>query len=482
MAINSSIKLYQLNIPELSGYISEFIPQNTSNDSFSGLLNLVGDNGITVSGNGPFITIGQTGGFVSALVLNSGLSQLALQDSLTYYPLSNPSGYISTGSFLSIGELGISGLQWIDPLYSSVILDVATDYFYLGGPNSQIQFYDSGPDGFTHPFISGFDIYAYNLNVNTINGDLAITSAYLENNYVGYGQFDPSLSTGFSYLYLNDTFKILSSKFNQGQDFYLVGQNSNDISSPYLIDLYGSQAVNYSLPSGNPFILGFDVYGGYISSSGSKVLTLNDSGYYISPSQLLSTSGSLINTILRYRNGPNAVVISGGASGLQYISGESGIYIKTLGQSIIIGQSNGNTNNIFGNFNISGASGIGIFSSGQNIIIYNTNDTYANGNFSIIGQDNLNISGIGQDIYIGENINTRSTGLSISLPSGISNYSISFPLVLSNQPIVSCALENNINNSMYQHTINSVSTSGFNIYFSDNLSVSGYTLHTTIIW
>ncbi len=67
------------------------------------------------------------------------------------------------------------------------------------------------------------------------------------------------------------------------------------------------------------------------------------------------------------------------------------------------------------------------------------------------------------------------------LTSGVEAQFIAYPSILNAIPEgVSCEVENNVDNFVYSFVISSVTTSGFNINFSDNLTTSGYKLYSTI--
>jgi hypothetical protein len=288
---NSTIRLHQLNIPELSGYISQFIGTPSGNTGISGIFGVTGSGRIVVAANGNLFSVG----FNDYNLTNSGDLTNLYNSCVVYsqnfaYPLTSGNNLAAQISLINnwTGKVptGSSGVSW----------------------------FLSGTSGIS--ILSGLNNYVISYTGN--------------NSFVPLSQFNQYTSTGFNYLYLKDNNKILSSVFNQGQDFYLQGQESFNISNPYVIDLYGSLAPNYSLQSGQPYILGFDVYAGKLTSSGSQVLTFSDTEYYISPAQLSSLSGSLMNSILRYRSIPIAV------SGMFILSGAGNIDVSNNGNLVII--------------------------------------------------------------------------------------------------------------------------------------------------
>jgi hypothetical protein len=284
----STVRLHQLNIPELSGYISEFLTHSTDSGT-SGLFSIIGSGRTSVTDSGGLIVIGSdTYNLTTSGDLTNLFNSIITTSNTSYYP------YLS-GNFLS---------SEIDALNN-----------FTGNLTGESGMFS---------FIGNSGIL-----ISTNLDDIIIS--YTGNdwqNYVPLSQFNSGTSTGFNFFYLKDNLKLLSSTFNQGQDFYLQGQESVNISTPYIIDLYGSLATSNSLPSGKPYILGFDVYGGKITSSGNQVLTFADTGYFVSPSQLLSASGSLMSAILRYRGAIETGIFS--------ISGISGIRVSSIGSNIII--------------------------------------------------------------------------------------------------------------------------------------------------
>ena len=67
------------------------------------------------------------------------------------------------------------------------------------------------------------------------------------------------------------------------------------------------------------------------------------------------------------------------------------------------------------------------------------------------------------------------------LNSGVENQLITFPTILNTIPEgISCEMENNVDYLIYSYGISRVTTSGFNINFSDTLSSNGYKLYSTV--
>lgn len=68
----------------------------------------------------------------------------------------------------------------------------------------------------------------------------------------------------------------------------------------------------------------------------------------------------------------------------------------------------------------------------------------------------------------------------VPLQAGIDSLYVNYPVALAQKPkSVTCAIENNIDNLIYNYFISDVNNLGFNIEFSDFLSSDGYILHVT---
>jgi hypothetical protein len=66
----------------------------------------------------------------------------------------------------------------------------------------------------------------------------------------------------------------------------------------------------------------------------------------------------------------------------------------------------------------------------------------------------------------------------VGLYSGIDSLYVNYPVNLPQKPkSVTCTIENNIDNLIYNYFISDVTKIGFNIEFSDYLSSDGYILH-----
>jgi hypothetical protein len=425
--------LFSVNIPEQSVLLGDSIgsvnetyldisdySQNIQINANNGVQIQVGSPGVTINGS-KIIVANQTGAF--------------------YPNIGNPSGFIlpsQTGRFVTTGQTGA---------FSSVAsLQSLSGYIFNFNP-----------------------WLVYTTGAQTISGAKTFVSPFNVHLSGGHLQLDNS---NFALLDQNN---VSSVNINTRNSIDANGVPSIDWTNRYLRD-YTSLA---SLDWNNRLLLDNNL----ISSINwdNRLLLDNFGNISIDWKNKILSGNWLIQsaTILSGVNGGGTGSF-GFITGLFNISGASGISVYNTGNTIVINYTGNNS--VFGNFNITGIQGITVAASGQNIIIGNTGGGVF-GNFSVIGNDNLYVSGSGQNIYIGENIGTRSTGFYTILPSGINNTGIIFSHNIPSQPVCCiCDIENNIDNSTYQHFINSVSTSGFNIYFSDLLFVSGYRLHTMVMW
>lgn len=101
---DSTIRLRQLNKPELSGYIVEVIGEIPQTGDLTGFFYPLDSNP-----NG-YVTTGETGTFATQSDLDSNYASILAQVGLQYYSSSNPSGYITsgqTGIFVTTGKTGI---------------------------------------------------------------------------------------------------------------------------------------------------------------------------------------------------------------------------------------------------------------------------------------------------------------------------------------------------------------------------------------
>ena len=86
---DSTVRLRQLNQPELSGYIVQVIGAIPNTGDLSNVF-------YASSNPSGFVTTGQTGTFITQVDLDSNYVSTLAYVSTNYYPLnSNPSGYVS---------------------------------------------------------------------------------------------------------------------------------------------------------------------------------------------------------------------------------------------------------------------------------------------------------------------------------------------------------------------------------------------------
>jgi hypothetical protein len=102
MAFDSTIRLRQLNSSELSGYISLVCQSLLSGVSGVQTGNLTGVFYPLTGNPSGFVVSGQTGIFMTQSNLNSLYSQTISYVAANYYPVSNPSGYISSATIPAI--------------------------------------------------------------------------------------------------------------------------------------------------------------------------------------------------------------------------------------------------------------------------------------------------------------------------------------------------------------------------------------------
>lgn len=74
--------------------------------------------------------------------------------------------------------------------------------------------------------------------------------------------------------------------------------------------------------------------------------------------------------------------------------------------------------------------------------------------------------------------NSSDLEFQVALYSGIDSLYINYPINLTQKPkTVTCSIENNIDDLIYNYFISDVTNMGFNIEFSDYLSADGYILN-----
>lgn len=74
--------------------------------------------------------------------------------------------------------------------------------------------------------------------------------------------------------------------------------------------------------------------------------------------------------------------------------------------------------------------------------------------------------------------NSSDLEFQVALYSGIDSLYVNYPINLTQKPkTVTCSIENNIDDLIYNYFISDVTNMGFNIEFSDYLSADGYILN-----
>lgn len=176
-------------------------------------------------------------------------------------------------------------------------------------------------------------------------------------------------------------------------------------------------------------------------------------------------------------------------------------------------------NDLSGNLFLTGANGIQVLATGNNILVISGNSGYfqnlidnlfadtkiISGNLEVLGSGFF-ISGVrvgSGTVYIeptrilieGDYVVTQSglnavsgyfekentIGFTQSLSAGQDHYFISYPYTLSTVPrSVNCIFQNVVDDLIYYYSIGNITTSGFNINFSDNLSNNGYFLNINV--
>lgn len=176
-------------------------------------------------------------------------------------------------------------------------------------------------------------------------------------------------------------------------------------------------------------------------------------------------------------------------------------------------------NNLSGDLFLTGANGIQVLATGNNILVISGNSGYfqnlidnlfadtkiLSGNLEVLGSGFF-ISGVrvgSGTVYIeptrilieGDYVVTQSglnavsgyfekentIGFTQSLSAGQDHYFIQYPYVLNTMPrSVNCVFQNVVDDLIYYHAVGNITTSGFEINFSDNLSNNGYFLNINV--
>src|SRR5438045_7123902 len=277
MAFDSLIRLRQLNNAEVSGYVVEILKKyfvtgtgiNVSNTgSLSGSFYPLGSN---PSGyvTGSVVYTSQTGLFVDTSVLAVAQANILNQVSGLYYPLTNPSGYITrtTGDrvYLQFGPASNTGRVILeDNVNAGNAFDFNPNtWFYIRGTgNATIALYNSSVAN-----IIGINIYSTDIRLNgkTVLSDTGV--------FLNTGK-----SASNKNLYLRDTTSAtVPFKYSEGSEFSLSGNGA-------LIDVYGTNN-----PTADSIVSGFDIYANNIYLNGIALST----GGGGSLTQILQASGTL---------------------------------------------------------------------------------------------------------------------------------------------------------------------------------------------
>jgi len=150
-SFDSTIRLRQINQPELSGYTVQIIEQYLSGYPTPSTGNLTGAFYPLQNNVSGYVTSGQTGVFKTQTDLDSLYSQVLSYVSSNYYPSSNPNQYISSGSIPTV-------VSFVAPCTSGV--DNETIVFPNGGfPTSPRVIYS---------FQNIIDSYVYSSSISNI--------------------------------------------------------------------------------------------------------------------------------------------------------------------------------------------------------------------------------------------------------------------------------------------------------------------------
>lgn len=388
MPFDSLVRIKQLNKPEVSGYIVDVLLQYLKTGVVTGIaLNtgqLTGEFYPLRNNPSGYVTTGQLTGYATKLdVTGNNVALLSYIDSY-YYPRYNPSGYIGTG-YISTGLLPRSGTTF-HKTESFTLSDLAnnTNFFYYK-EDTAFQLKDLAQRGIINftpgdtggqPYISGFDVYARNLN-----GYPALSSGDINRLFVSWDYFNTGLGLSFNDLFLNDGTRFGELVFNEGEGKYvLVGNHDGFPSEQYIIDLYGRSASDFGLTYTKPCIIGFDIDCN-VKSSGYQTLTTQDLTGLVTKSELRTTSGILEDEIWALRTELMDEIT--GASGAYTFSGAGTVKVIQSGTHVII---SGSSTGISGNFQ---GDGTYVRTSGNQNITGNKNFYDNFGNISVQMRERL---------------------------------------------------------------------------------------------
>jgi hypothetical protein len=288
--MDSLVRLRQLNQTEVSGYTVEIIRKYlitgtgiANTGALTGVFYPLNSNPSGYSTSGQFVTTGQTGAFVDTTMLAIDDSNLLSIVSGLYYRKTNPSGYISQttadSSYLKYNSPNNSGnVLFFEPSGSFYVFEFKTGQsFVIRGTNfSQINPYGTNNAG--TPNITGFSIYSSDIKLNN-----RTVATITDINSLAITRFGDTSNT---HLNLYDNVSAATRfNFDTNTIYQLVGLNGA------VIDLY-DEIHSHT----RPYVSGFEIYADKIFISGKQISTGNTSTG-VSFAQLTGASGVLDNKI-----------------------------------------------------------------------------------------------------------------------------------------------------------------------------------------
>jgi hypothetical protein len=377
---DSTVRLRQLNQPELSGYIvlvAGGIPSTT------GIL--TGAFYPYKTNPSGYITTGQTGTFITQSALDSNYYSTLVYVANNYYPLSNPSGYVTSASLtgnavLTTGDQNISGLKnfYTRPSVNGSGVQLQGEFLI----NNAV--YTTGDQT-----INGIKTFA---GTGIFNSDVQL-SGFLRNgqggnpsnsNFVGNGA-GQNATSAFSSNFLGAnagngaTYASDSNFFGNG-----AGYGASDSASNNFL---GTNAGNGAIGAVDCNFLGFSAGNGVTNASDSNFLG-NSAGYN-------ATNASFSNFF-----GVNAGNGATNANDSNFLGNSAGNGATNANNSIFIGFTAGN-----GATNAANSLFIGQ-SAGSADSVNNT----GNGGSSILIGDYTNTSGFSNSISIGRGTANSASG------------------------------------------------------------------------
>lgn len=330
---DSTVRLRQLNKPELSGYIVEVIGQIPNTGNLTGAFYPLGFN---PSG---YISSGQTGNFVTQTDLDSNYYNTLIYVGNNYYPSNNPSGYLSSlpsSVVYNTGNQNISGLKnfYTRPQVSGIGILLSGEIsganlgdgfgLYSGTTNNSLKFKSlKGGSGinvvensdtitFSVTGISGGDIIipelqnvVYTTGNQTISGIKSFSGQVTSNIFLSPNLF---LVSDGGIGFTDPIFSIAPLSYDNGTKFTLRGNLNAKI------ELYN-----------NSYITGFSgIYATNIYKSGYPVINSNETGNFLT--QAINTG--IGSGILSGKSGDRLIFKS--------LRGGSGIRITGDSQNLIL--------------------------------------------------------------------------------------------------------------------------------------------------